>query len=160
MKRQKAESDSGVLAALREAIDLIQLKSEDAWRTRLAAAQDLAEIQSIPSQDFLAQLLKDSPAGSTAGARRDRSRSSTSARTLQIGQFLRHRLSRRSRSAACCWSWPSAWRLPSALMGVINMAHGELIAVGAYTTYVVQNVFGGRARSLSPFGLLASVCPA
>jgi len=28
------------------------------------------------------------------------------------------------------------------LMGVINMAHGEMIAVGAYTTYLVENVFG------------------
>jgi urea transport system permease protein len=27
-------------------------------------------------------------------------------------------------------------------MGVINMAHGEMIAVGAYTCYVVQNIFG------------------
>jgi urea transport system permease protein len=27
-------------------------------------------------------------------------------------------------------------------MGVINMAHGEMIAIGAYTTYVVQNIFG------------------
>jgi urea transport system permease protein len=27
------------------------------------------------------------------------------------------------------------------LMGVINMAHGELIMIGAYTTYMVQNLF-------------------
>ncbi|HEY5862911.1 MAG TPA: urea ABC transporter permease subunit UrtB, partial [Casimicrobiaceae bacterium] len=27
------------------------------------------------------------------------------------------------------------------LMGVINMAHGELIMIGAYATYVVQNMF-------------------
>jgi urea transport system permease protein len=27
------------------------------------------------------------------------------------------------------------------LMGVINMAHGEMIMIGAYTTYVVQNLF-------------------
>lgn len=27
------------------------------------------------------------------------------------------------------------------LMGVINMAHGEFIMIGAYTTYIVQNVF-------------------
>jgi urea transport system permease protein len=29
------------------------------------------------------------------------------------------------------------------LMGVINMAHGELIMIGAYATYVVQNLFRG-----------------
>ena len=32
------------------------------------------------------------------------------------------------------------------LMGVINMAHGELIMIGAYTTYVVQNLFKGSAH--------------
>jgi urea transport system permease protein len=31
------------------------------------------------------------------------------------------------------------------LMGVINMAHGELIMIGAYTTYAVQNLFKGAA---------------
>jgi urea transport system permease protein len=31
------------------------------------------------------------------------------------------------------------------LMGVINMAHGELIMIGAYTTYVMQNFFKGSA---------------
>jgi len=30
------------------------------------------------------------------------------------------------------------------LMGVINMAHGELIMIGAYATYVVQSVFKAR----------------
>ncbi|MBU5460365.1 urea ABC transporter permease subunit UrtB [Anaerostipes sp. MSJ-23] len=29
------------------------------------------------------------------------------------------------------------------LMRVINMAHGEFVMIGAYTTYVVQNVFSG-----------------
>ena len=28
------------------------------------------------------------------------------------------------------------------LMGVINMAHGELMMIGAYTTYEVQLLFG------------------
>lgn len=27
------------------------------------------------------------------------------------------------------------------LMGIINMAHGEFIMIGAYTTYVIQNIF-------------------
>ena len=30
------------------------------------------------------------------------------------------------------------------LMGVINMAHGEIIVVGACTTYLVQNIFGAE----------------
>lgn len=31
------------------------------------------------------------------------------------------------------------------LMGVINMAHGELMMVGAYTTYVIQQIFAHHA---------------
>ena len=38
------------------------------------------------------------------------------------------------------------------LMGVINMAHGEMIAVGAYTTYVVENFFRD-GLPLSPLGI-------
>jgi urea transport system permease protein len=41
------------------------------------------------------------------------------------------------------------------LMGVINMAHGELIMIGAYTTYVVQGFF--RNSSYFDWYLLAAV---
>ncbi len=45
------------------------------------------------------------------------------------------------------------------LMGVINMAHGELIMIGAYTTYVVQNLF--RAHLPGAFDwYLAAALPA
>jgi len=43
------------------------------------------------------------------------------------------------------------------LMGVINMAHGELIMVGAYTTYVVQNVFRGYAPGAFDWYLACAV---
>jgi urea transport system permease protein len=41
------------------------------------------------------------------------------------------------------------------LMGVINMAHGELIMIGAYTTYVVQGFF--RGTSFFDWYLLAAI---
>ncbi len=47
------------------------------------------------------------------------------------------------------------------LMGVINMAHGEVMAVGSYTAFAVQGIFGsgllfsflGKQISIKGFGL-------
>ena len=39
-------------------------------------------------------------------------------------------------------SWPFGLAITFGLMGVINMAHGELMMIGAYTTYEVQLMFG------------------
>ncbi len=43
------------------------------------------------------------------------------------------------------------------LMGVINMAHGELIMVGAYATYMVQNLFKAQWPGAFDWYLLAAV---
>jgi len=43
------------------------------------------------------------------------------------------------------------------LMGVINMAHGELIMIGAYATYVVQNLFRSYLPGAFDWYLLAAV---
>lgn len=43
------------------------------------------------------------------------------------------------------------------LLGVINMAHGELIMIGAYTTYVVQNLFHSYLSGLGDWYLLAAI---
>lgn len=43
------------------------------------------------------------------------------------------------------------------LLGVINMAHGELIMIGAYTTYVVQNLFQAYLPDMVGWYLLAAV---
>ncbi len=43
------------------------------------------------------------------------------------------------------------------LMGVINMAHGELIMIGAYATYVVQNLFRQYAPGAFDWYLMFAV---
>jgi urea transport system permease protein len=43
------------------------------------------------------------------------------------------------------------------LMGVINMAHGELMMIGAYATYVVQNVFRTHFPGAFDWYMLAAV---
>jgi len=43
------------------------------------------------------------------------------------------------------------------VMGVINMAHGEMLTIGAYTTYVVQGIFQRHFPSLFPYYLFAAI---
>jgi urea transport system permease protein len=40
------------------------------------------------------------------------------------------------------------------MMGVINMAHGEMMMIGAYTTYIVQLAFGHTAEHPAPLFFL------
>lgn len=43
------------------------------------------------------------------------------------------------------------------LLGVINMAHGELIMIGAYTTYVVQGLFKTHLAAYVDWYLIAAI---
>ena len=43
------------------------------------------------------------------------------------------------------------------VMGVINMAHGEMMMLGAYTTYVVQEVFRNHMPELFDWSILVAI---
>jgi urea transport system permease protein len=136
---QKIEQNGNVKHSLLEAIALIQLKDEKP-EVQIAAAKELADLGSIPSRDFLEQLSKDS------AGKPDVQKAATAAmaaidshlRTVNVVGTAFRGLS----SGSILLVVAIGLAITFGLMGVINMAHGELIVVGAYTTYVVQNIFG------------------
>jgi urea transport system permease protein len=140
-KLLQQETDAGVIRALREAIALIRLK-DDKDEVKLAALAELKALHTLSSADLLKAALreaeekKNAPVAAAAHAAQQAVESHRSAvdffgtlfRGISLGSIL--------------LVGALGLAITFGLMRVINMAHGEMIAVGAYTTYVVQNVFG------------------
>jgi urea transport system permease protein len=152
------EPDEAVKRALRESIAIAQLKdaSDD---MKLAALVELKELTSLASTDFITRALKEAESAQKpvlVKAAKDALRAVEGHRsvvdffgTLFRGVSLGSILLVAALGLAITFG----------LMRVINMAHGEMIAIGAYTTYLVQNIFGAGITipffgfSLPIFGL-------
>ena len=127
--------------ALQEALALIRL-AHGAPAVRILAAQSLGDLHSFDAMPALQKLGVDaaaSPAERDAAiqAIRQIERWSLLVRTVETvfqGASLASILLLMALGLAIVFG----------LMGVINMAHGELMALGAYSTFVVQNVFRTR----------------
>ena len=134
----KKETDRWVRHALTEALGLIRL-AHGGGDERTDAARTLGEIHSAAARDALGRLAGDptvSPAEREAATHAIRqlqrwSLLTTTVETLFQGASLASILLLMALGLAIVFG----------LMGVINMAHGELMALGAYATFVVQNWF-------------------
>ncbi len=145
--RLKVENDGTVQRALREAMAQIELKSADP-AAQAAACGTLAALGSIPSQDALKALAGEGTPEVAVAARAALAKIETHTKWVNFYGTLFRGLSLGSILLVVA----IGLAITFGLMGVINMAHGELIAVGAYTAYVVQNLFG-TGLALSPFGM-------
>ncbi len=151
INRLSLEQDGKVKTALREAIALIQLKSADD-AVKLAALKELKELHTLASTDFIKAAQKDAEAAKKSEL--------AEAARIALGAVENHRtavnffgtLFRGLSAGSILLVVALGLAITFGLMRVINMAHGEMIAIGAYTTYIVQNVFGS-GLALSPFGL-------
>ncbi len=139
--RQEVETDPEVLRSLREAIALIGLKSSSADE-QVAALRELADLHPLAAADFVqaARRAAASAARPAVVAAADRTLYAIEShrRTVDLVGTLFRGISLGSILLVVALGLAITF----GLMGVINMAHGEMIAVGAYTTYLVQNVFG------------------
>jgi urea transport system permease protein len=135
------ETNALVRHALQEALAMIRLAHGDP-SARVLAAQTLGGLHSFDAVPALQKLAADAAASpaereAATGAIRQIQRWGlfiTTLETIFQGASLASILLLMSVGLAIVFG----------LMGVINMAHGELMALGAYSTFVVQNIFRAR----------------
>jgi urea transport system permease protein len=134
------EKTGKVKAALSEAIAMVKLKSEDT-AVREAAVKELGSMGSIASQGAIKTVRDEADKAGQVSlvAACDKAQSDIDSHVTFVnsaGTVFRG-LSKGSILLIAA----IGLAITFGLMGVINMAHGELIVVGAYTTYIVQNIF-------------------
>jgi len=148
LARQAKESEASVRKALEEAIAIIQLTDEDD-AVCLAAIRKLGELPSMPSTDLLKAMTtsEDESDAAKAEAAKSLRLIEAYAKKVAFAQTLFSGLS----AGSVLLVVALGLAITFGLMGVINMAHGEMMVVGAYTTYLIQNIFGSGV-TLSMFG--------
>jgi urea transport system permease protein len=141
--RLAKETAPDVIKALREAIAVTQIASSEA-NVRVSAVQLLGEMRSITSLTFLKTLYEQA----IAEPERFGNETLLACRkaVLDIEQYiwfgnLFGTAFRGLSLSAVLLVAALGLAITFGLMGVINMAHGEIIMIGAYATYVTQNIF-------------------
>ena len=145
-----AETDADVRSLLELIAASIELKAGDK-PSRLSAIRTLGASGSPSSKTLLLEAAADADAEISAEAQK--SLLAVDAR-LRRGEWLGLAFAGVSLGSILLLA-ALGLAITYGLMGVINMAHGELIMVGAYTTYVVQSLF--RSSGFFDWYLAAAV---
>nr|WP_082827863.1 MULTISPECIES: urea ABC transporter permease subunit UrtB [unclassified Marinomonas] len=134
-KRRALETDNKVIDLLDVALNLYQLKQSESAALQIKAIEQLASRLEIPVKNQLTTVAETSPDPAVKQAAFDALKEiehSTNRYELVDQLFFGLSLG----SVLLLASIGLA--ITFGVMGVINMAHGEMIMLGAYTTYVVQ----------------------
>jgi urea transport system permease protein len=148
-----SEHDPGVARVLREARAAALLKSgTGAVAARLAAVRELRSRADLSARSLLASLDGQPPAVAAAiGAAIAKIDT-----RLQLWGLLENVYYGVSLGAVLLLA-ATGLAITFGVMGVINMAHGEMVMIGAYTTFVVQHLVAAFTPALSEIGLLLAV---
>jgi urea transport system permease protein len=135
------EQERWVRHALGEALALSRLASTDA-ADHVAAARALGDLHSMSALPALARL-----AGDAAASPGERAAAATAIKKIERWMILTtivETIFQGASLASILLLMALGLAIVFGIMGVINMAHGELMALGAYATFVVQNAFRAR----------------
>uniref|UniRef100_UPI00262D391A ABC transporter permease subunit n=1 Tax=Thauera sp. TaxID=1905334 RepID=UPI00262D391A len=159
----EAEPDAAVRAVLLYATAKLELASPDP-ALRLKAAQALGGSSDAAVKNMLGALLEKHGEGAAA------TWAEPSAEVRAAAEASIRTIDRRIALAQSAGTLFSGLSLGSILllaalglaitygvMGVINMAHGELLMVGAYATFVVQGMFRNHFPEYLDFYVLAAI---
>lgn len=149
------ETDKEIKTLLTFARAQANLASEDV-EVRLAAVQALAENASPTTKGLLLPLMEaaNEPDQRVRDAARKSIRSIES--HLAMGEFLGQIFSGISLGSILLLA-ALGLAITYGVMGVINMAHGELLMVGAYTTYFMQTLFRAYLPGLADWYVVAAI---
>jgi len=136
--RLSKEGDASVRKALLEAVALLQLSGSDI-KLQSAAAQKLGKLQAIGCLQTLKALISKPGCPPEVVQAAKQAIHSIENHIWWVNFFgtIFHGMSLGSILLVVALGLAITF----GLMGIINMAHGEMIAVGAYACYVVQNLF-------------------
>jgi urea transport system permease protein len=155
-----AERDPTVRKLLRLSLAQLDLSSEQA-RKRVAAVKVMHELGDPGLKPLLARLLEKNADGSYLEPDAEvRTEAGWAVKSLERKELV----FRVVRDLFYGLSLGSVLLLAAlglaitfGLMGVINMAHGEMLMLGAYSTFVVQNLFQRFAPGAIDYYLVAAV---
>lgn len=139
--RLEVESKSSVRDALEEAIMISLLANAETQDERIAAVVRLGQLHSIRARD---QIIAIRDAEEVEGDQALRAAATTASKEIaDHEEFIKHAGSffRGISTGSVLLMVSFGLAITFGLMGIINMAHGEFIAIGGYTCYVVQGYF-------------------
>ncbi len=154
------ESDGEVTALLAQARALIEIKSGDV-AARREAAKLLGESKNSQAKQILVALLQKNADGSfaeaDAGVRAEAQKAIQALdQSFIVPQLLGALFSGLSLGSVLLLA-ALGLAITFGLMGIINMAHGEMLMLGAYTTYLMQTFFRAYLPQSLEWYLLAAI---
>jgi len=147
------EKDSEVKATMEAARAVIMLKTNASLAEKTAAIDTIAARGNRDALTILSTALQTAPDELKPVILRDMGAINRSLAVWDVAQNVSYGISLGSVLLLAA----IGLAITFGVMGVINMAHGEMVMLGAYTTYVVQNAVRAYLPNLADYSLVLSV---
>jgi urea transport system permease protein len=161
VKAIERETDGGTKVRLERALAAVRLTSSTDAEVRLQALDVLAQAANQDVRALVASVLATGPDGQPLepdGRVRDRAAEALSAieNRLALWGLVANVFQGVSLGSVLLLA-AVGLAITFGVMGVINMAHGEMVMLGAYTTFVIQEVFRTHAPGAFDYSLAVAL---